>query len=109
MVQKQMQRATLASSASPGVRNGRMSPESAERVREMIASRFFFYCLVFDIDLHKCEATAESETLLLDAYRARIEDLLQLRMTVEAKALFEIVRQRFPAAVPRFSAIEQEL
>ncbi|HEV2325270.1 MAG TPA: hypothetical protein VGS10_15060 [Terracidiphilus sp.] len=108
MAQKQMQRSTSAASASPSVGNGHITPESAERVRELIAGRHSKAALQVAKDLHKREATAESETLLVDAYRARIEDLIALRMTVEAKALFEIVRQRFPAAVPRFSEIERE-
>ncbi|HEV2134624.1 MAG TPA: hypothetical protein VGR47_10175 [Terracidiphilus sp.] len=109
MAQKQIQRSTSAASASAGVGNGHTSPESAERVRELIAGRHSKAALQVAKDLHKREATAESETLLVNAYRARIEDLIRLRMTVEAKALFEIVRQRFPAAVPRFSEIEREL
>ncbi|HEY1895042.1 MAG TPA: hypothetical protein VGG62_02170 [Terracidiphilus sp.] len=109
MAQKQMQRSASAASASPGAGKGYASPEVVERLRELIAGRHSKAALQLAKDLHKREATAESETLLVDAYRARIEDLVKLRMAVEAKALIAIVRERFPAAVSRLAAIEQEL
>ncbi|MGC9225309.1 MAG: tetratricopeptide repeat protein [Terracidiphilus sp.] len=109
MAQKQMQRSASAPGASAGAGNGHLSPEAAERVRELIAGRHSKAALQLAKDLHKREATAESENLLVDAYRARIEDLIQLRMTVEAKALFAIVCERFPVVVPQLAKIEQEL
>jgi hypothetical protein len=109
MAQKQTQRSVLAPGASAGAGNGHLPPETAERVRELIAGRHSKAALQLAKDLHKREATAESEALLVEAYRARIEDLIQLRMAVEAKALLAIVRERFPAAVPRLAEIEQEL
>jgi hypothetical protein len=109
MAQKQMQQSGSAPSASPGAGNGHATPEAADRVRELIRGRHSKAALQLAKDLHKRETTAESETLLVDAYRARIEDLVNLRMAVEAKALIAIVRERFPAAVSRLAAIEQEL
>jgi hypothetical protein len=60
-------------------------------------------------DLHKRSACAESEALLTDAYKARIEDLVNLGMTVEAKALLGIVRERFPAVLPRLAELDREI
>ena len=109
MAQKHTQQSASGPGASQCAGNGRPSPEAAERVRELLAGRHSKAALALAKDLHKREATAESQALLIDSYRARIEDLIELRMTVEAKALFAIVRERFPAAVPQFAEIEQEL
>lgn len=108
MAQKQMQRSAAAPGASTGTGNGH-PPDAAGRVRELIAGRHSKAALQLAKELHKREASAESEALLIEAYQARIEDLLKLRMTVEAEALLAIVRERFPAAVPRLVEIEQEL
>jgi hypothetical protein len=104
-----MKNSALASNASSGGGNGHRSSGEAERVRELIAGRHTKAALQLAKDLHKRDATADLEALLVDAYRARIEDLLKLRMTAEAKALFAIVRERFPAALPRLADIDWEL
>lgn len=109
MPQKQMKRSVLATNASAGAGNGHLPAGDAERVRELIANRHSKAALQLAKDVHKRDATADSESLLIDAYRARIEDLIQLRMTVEAKALFAMVRERFPAAVPQMAELEREL
>lgn len=95
--------------APAGAAKGQLLPEEAGRVREMIAGRHSKAALQSAKDLHKRNATAESESLLVEAYRARIEDLIRLKMTVEAKALIAIVRQRFPAAAPQLKDLEEEL
>src|SRR5580692_2330035 len=107
MAQKSMQRSSPAPGASLG--NGHGIAEAVERVRELIAGRHSKAALQLAKDLHKRESTAESETLLIEAYRARITDLIESRMTVEAKALIAIVRERFPKAVTTLAEIEQEL
>ena len=94
---------------SPGGGNGHLPSEAFERVRELIAGRHSKAALQLAKDLHKRENTAESENLLVEAYRVRSEDLIKSGMTVEAKALLAIVRERFPKAIPGLAEIEQEL
>lgn len=48
--------------------------------------------------LHKRAGTAASEALLVRTYDARIRSLLRSGLAVEAKALFELVRRRYPSA-----------
>ncbi len=84
-------------------------PEEIERVRELIAGRHSKAALQLAKDIYKRCATAESEALLTDAYQARIEDMVKLGMAVEAKALLGIVRERFPAALPRLAALGWEI
>jgi hypothetical protein len=80
-----------------------------ERVRELIAGRHSKSALQLAKDLYKRSSTAESEALLTDAYKARIDDLLRLGMIVEAKTLLGIVRERFPSALPRLTELGQEI
>jgi hypothetical protein len=48
--------------------------------------------------IHKQFATQASEALLLDAYVARIQSLLEHGLTLEAKALLELVQERYASA-----------
>jgi hypothetical protein len=84
-------------------------PEEIERVRELIAGRHSKAALQIAKDIYKRCATAESQTLLTDAYKARIDDLLRLGMTVEAKTLLGIVQERFPSALPRLTGLVREI
>lgn len=54
---------------------------------------------------HKAMATPASEALLVDAYAARIEALLQQNLALEAQSLIELVRQRYPSARARLEGI----
>lgn len=109
MSQKQNKRNGPASSAAPNVGGARLLPEEIERVRELIAGRHSKSALQLAKDLYKRCATAESEALLTDAYKARVDDLLRLGMTVEAKTLLGIVRGRFPSAMPRLTELGREI
>ncbi|MGC8549486.1 MAG: hypothetical protein ACP5M4_07280 [Acidobacteriaceae bacterium] len=109
MAQKHKQRSAKSPVASTDAGLERLSSEAAERVREMIAGRHSKAALQLAKELHKREATIESENLLVEAYCARIEDLLNLAMTVEARTLIAIVRERFPAAAPRLAYLDQEM
>ena len=80
-----------------------------ERIRELIAGKHSKAALQFAKDLYKRCATVESEWLLTDAYMARIDDLLRLGMTVEAKTLLGIVRERFPSARTRLTQLDREV
>jgi hypothetical protein len=87
------------------------SPAETEipRIRELIAGRHSKAALGLAKDLHKRAGTAETETLLLDAYQCRIEDMLKLGMTVEAKVLLEMVGQRFPSSRSRMMELHREI
>lgn len=56
-------------------------------------------------DFHKSQGTTASEALLTDAYLARIESLARQNLVVEAKALLEVVRDRYPLARPRLDEL----
>ncbi len=54
---------------------------------------------------HKTESTPASESLLLDAYTARIQSLIDHDLRTEAKSLLDLVRERFPSARDRFDGL----
>jgi len=54
---------------------------------------------------HKKQNTAASEALLVDVYRARIQALLEQNLSREAKALIDLVQERYPAARARLEGI----
>lgn len=56
--------------------------------------------------LHKRLHTAESESLLVDAYLARVRSMLAHRMTAEAEALLRVVRERHPGFAQRLAALK---
>src|SRR5208337_3502076 len=109
MSRKQNKKNGSASSAAPNVGGAPLLPEEIERVREFLAGRHSKSALQLAKDLYKRCAAAESEALLTDAYKARIDDLLRLGMTVEAKTLLGIVQERFPAALPRLTELGWEI
>jgi hypothetical protein len=109
MSRKQNKKNGSASNAVPGAGGAHLLREEIERVRELIAGRHSKSALQIAKDLYKRSATAESEALLIDAYQARIDDLLKLGMTVEAKTLLGIVRERFPSALPRLMELGREI
>ena len=49
-------------------------------------------------EIHKRAGTAASEALLVKAYGARIRSLLKSGLAVEAQALLDLVKQRYPSA-----------
>ncbi|PYT21984.1 MAG: hypothetical protein DMG57_36870 [Acidobacteria bacterium] len=55
--------------------------------------------------IHKAQGTAASEALLVDAYAARIRSLLGQGLAVEAKALIDLVRDRYPSARERLEEL----
>ncbi|HYL11583.1 MAG TPA: hypothetical protein VEV41_01010 [Terriglobales bacterium] len=80
-------------------------PAAEARVRELIAGRHSKAALEAAKDLHKRYATAGSEGVLLEAYEARIRDLLRHGMSIEAKSLLNLVIQRFPSALARLEEV----
>jgi hypothetical protein len=59
-------------------------------------------------DLHKAHGTPASEALLIDAYMARIQALTQSGLNVEATALLNLVRERFPSAKERLAMLSAD-
>ena len=109
MPRKQDKKNRRASGAASNVGASQLLPEEIERVRELIAGRHSKAALQLAKDIYKRSATLESEALLTDAYKARIDDLLKLGMTVEAKTLLAIVKERFPSALPRLTELGREI
>ena len=103
------QRPTEIKGAKAGAARTPLTEDEREQVYKQIRERHSKAALQMAKDIHKRSESEESEALLTDAYRARIEDLLKLRMTVEAKALLAIVRERMPRAFSRLSGLDQEI
>ncbi len=74
-------------------------------VRKLIANRKFKTALDNAKDFHKAQRTTASESLLLDAYAARIQSLADQNLEQEAKSLLALVEERFPAAKERLDAM----
>ncbi len=74
-------------------------------VRQLIANGKSKIALENAKQFHKTQQTAASESLLLDAYQARIQALLDQNLAGEAKALVDLVRERFPAAKMRLETV----
>jgi tetratricopeptide (TPR) repeat protein len=109
MSRKQNKKGGSASNTVPNEGGAHLLPEEIERVRELIAGRHSKSALQLAKDLYKRSVTLESEALLTDAYKARIDDLLTLGMTVEAKTLLGIVKERFPSALSRLTELGREI
>src|SRR5438309_10180255 len=56
-------------------------------------------------EIHKSYGTAASEALLVEAYLARIQSLQAQNLALEAKALTDLVRERYPAARARLDEL----
>jgi hypothetical protein len=81
----------------------------ARRVRDLITGGHSKAAVELAKDLHKRSGTAESESLLLDAYQCRIGDLLKLGMVSEARALLKMVGERFPGSRLRWGDLQREI
>jgi len=78
-------------------------------VRKLIANRKFKTALDNAKEFHKAQHTTASESLLLDAYAARIQSLVDQDLEPEAKSLLALVRERFPAAKERLDAMRSAI
>jgi hypothetical protein len=81
----------------------------ALHARELLAGRHSKAAVEVAKELHKRYATPESEILLIEAYESRIRDLLKHGMSREAKALLNLVGERFPSARNRLEEIQFEV
>src|SRR5579863_7322638 len=82
------------------------APAMETSIRQMIANGKSRTALENAKQFHKTHGNAASESLLLDAYAARIQSLLDQNMTTEAKSLADLVRERFPSASERFNGLK---
>ncbi|MGA2773511.1 MAG: hypothetical protein ABSG26_22135 [Bryobacteraceae bacterium] len=84
--------------------NGRALGAGAEAsVRQLIANGKPKAAVEAAKEIHKAQATAASEALLVDAYAARIQSLIDRNLAAEAKAMLELVRDRYPSARERLN------
>jgi len=81
-----------------GMTDASVLTSQEEEVRAMLARGSTKSALEQAKKVHKQLGTQASEALLLDAYVARIRSLLEHGLTVEAKALLELVRERYSSA-----------
>src|SRR5260370_11633890 len=88
---------------------GTLPAAEALHARELLAGRHSKAAVEVAKELHKRYATPESESLLVEAYESRIRDLLKHGMSREAKALLNLVGERFPAARNRLEEIQFEV
>lgn len=77
----------------------------AAAIRGLIAGGKYKTALDQAKDIHKAHGTPASESLLLDAYAARIKSLVEGGLNVEATALANLVRERYPAAADRLATL----
>ena len=74
-------------------------------VRQLIASGDHKAALEGAKAFHHASGTAVSEALLVDAYTERIRSLIRRNLTLEAKSLVDLVRQRYPSARKRLNEL----
>lgn len=89
-----------AASAAPGAPAPTAGDEPAA-VRQLIAQGKSKPALERAKEHHKRTATADSEALLVEAYLARTRALLENGMREEARAMADLILERYPAARAR--------
>ena len=77
-----------------------------EEVRALLARGSTKSAVELAKQIHRQWGTPASETLLVEAYGARIRSLLEHGLRVEAKSLLDLVRERFSSAKHAFAEIE---
>ena len=88
---------------APALNGPSLSAGAEASVRQLIANGKHKVAVETAKEFHKAQATAASEALLVDAYAARIQSLIDQNLAAEAKALQELVRERYPSARGRFN------
>ncbi|HTX33468.1 MAG TPA: hypothetical protein VME43_00540 [Bryobacteraceae bacterium] len=91
-------------SAAPALETPALSAGAEASVRQLIANGKHKVAVETAKGIHKAHGTAASEALLLDAYAARIQSLLDKNLAAEAKALSDLVCERYPSARARLHA-----
>ena len=80
-----------------------LSAGAEASVRQLIANGKYKVAVETAKEIHKAQSTAASEALLVDAYAARIQSLIDQNLAAEANALRELVRERYPSARERLN------
>ena len=96
-------RPSPGAAAAPALNGPALSAGAEASVRQLIANGKHKVAVETAKEIHKAQATAASEALLVDAYAARIQSLIDQNLAVEAKALLELVRERYPSARERLN------
>jgi len=89
---------------SPGAAGALTFGAAETSVRQLISNGKLKAAVEAAKEIHKAQGTAASEALLVDAYAARIRSLNDQNMAAEAKALAELVLERYPSARERLNA-----
>ena len=76
-------------------------PKEKEKVAQLIAAGKSGPALDFAKDVHKRRRNPSSETLLLDAYGARLASLVERNLEKEARVLMDLVGERYPSSGDR--------
>jgi hypothetical protein len=76
-------------------------PKEKAKVAQLIAAGKSAAALDLAKDVHKRRHNPSSEALLLDAYGARLQSLVERNLDREAQALLDLVRERFPSSADR--------
>lgn len=79
--------------AQPG---GTSAAEADKQVRALLDAGKCKQAVELAKENHKCQASAESEQLLVDAYLGRIEHFQSKGAAEDAETLIKLVRERFP-------------
>jgi hypothetical protein len=74
-------------------------------IRQLAANGKYKTALDRAKDFHKARHSAASEALLIDAYAGRIQSLLAQNLTLEARSLLDLVRERYPSAGARLDEL----
>lgn len=90
-----------ATAAAPASNGPALSAGAEASVRQLIANGKAKVALETAKEIHKAQGTAASEALLVDAYGARIQSLIDQNLAVEAKSLLQLVQERYPSARER--------
>src|SRR5713101_790668 len=96
-------RPSPGAAAAPVLNGAALSAGAEASVRQLIANGKTKVAVETAKEIHKAQATAASEALLVDAYAARIQSLIDQNLAVEAKALQELVCERYPSARQRLN------
>ena len=92
---------SLGAGAAPALNAPALSAGAEASVRQLIANGKHKVAVETAKEIHKAQATAASEALLVDAYSARIQSLIDQNLAAEAKALLDLVLERYPSARER--------
>lgn len=96
-------RPSSGTGAAPALIKPELSAAAQASVRQLIANGKYKAAVESAKEIHKAHGTPASEALLVDAYGARIQSLIDQNLTLEAKALLDLVHQRYPSARERLN------